>query len=123
MDKLRILVVDDNDAAANGLVRLLNALGTEATALYSPEEARDHLLQSPVDLVFIDIGMPTMSGHELIALLRSEGYERPAIALSGYGQPEDVERSRNAGFTGHYTKPIGVAELREILAAYSPVGA
>lgn len=119
MDRLRILVVDDNDAAADGLVRLLNALGAEAAALYSPLDARERLANDPVDLVFIDIGMPSMSGHELIALLRSEGFSSPAIALSGYGQPEDIERSKNAGFSGHYTKPIGVRELREILDSYA----
>lgn len=123
MEKLRILVIDDNDAAADGLVRLLNALGAEAQALYYPLEARERLLQNPVDLLFIDIGMPALSGHELIALLRSEGYAGPAIALSGYGQPEDLERSKNAGFTGHYTKPIGARELRSILDMFSVVPA
>jgi len=112
------LVVDDNEAAASGLVRLLNALGCDAHPAYGPEEARTFLAVNAIDLVFIDIGMPVMNGHELIALLRSEGFEAPAIALTGYGLDEDKQLAEKAGFTDHYTKPIGVKELREALSRY-----
>ena len=116
--KARVLVIDDNEAAANALVRLLNALTCDAAAIYDPEHARDFLRTHPIDLVFIDIGMPTMNGHELIALLRSDGFVTPAIALTGYGLLEDKDRARDAGFTDHYTKPIGVAEIKEIMTRY-----
>lgn len=120
LPKARILVVDDNEAAASGLVRLLNALGCDAHPAFGPEDARTFLETNTVDLTFIDIGMPVMNGHELIALLRSEGFETPAIALTGYGLEEDKLRAEKAGFTDHYTKPIGVKELREVLARYLP---
>lgn len=120
LPKARILVVDDNEAAASGLVRLLNALGCDAHPAFGPEDARTFLEANTVDLTFIDIGMPVMNGHELIALLRGEGFEAPAIALTGYGLEEDKQRAEKAGFTDHYTKPIGVKELREALARYLP---
>ena len=120
LKKSRILVVDDNLAAADALVRLLKALGCDAAAIYNPEQAREFLKTHTIDLAFIDIGMPTMTGHELIAHLRTDGFEAPAIALTGYGLVEDKERAQEAGFTDHYTKPIGVKELREALSKHVP---
>lgn len=112
-----ILVVDDNVAAADALVRLLKALGSPAHAIYSPHDAVQHLRTEEVRLAFIDIGMPEMDGHELIRLLRNEGYEGPAYALSGYGSEDDRERAIEAGFTGHLTKPAGAADIKKVLDA------
>ena len=114
----RILVVDDNQAAADGLVKLLRALGEDAFAVYTGADARTQVEGTEVELAFIDIGMPDMNGLELIALLRSDGFIAPAIALSGYGLEEDKRNAVNAGFTAHLTKPIGIAEIKETLATY-----
>ena len=111
-----ILVVDDNQAAADALARLLKALGATASAVYGPHSAIEYIESNDdVSLAFIDIGMPDMDGHALIAQLRATGFDAPAFALSGYGAEDDRERSREAGFTGHLTKPVGAKEIKEVL--------
>lgn len=114
----RVLVVDDNEAAADTMVQLLDALGFEAKALYHPGEVKDYLAQYPVDVAFFDIGMPEMDGYELVRLIRREGNTSlPIIALSGYGQEDDKRKAKEAGFTSHLTKPAGMNDLREALAS------
>jgi len=113
-----ILVVDDNQAAADALVRLLRALGEEAQAVYGPQEALEHVKDAPVALAFIDIGMPDMDGYELIHTLRDTGFTSPAFALSGYGRDDDRDQAREAGFTGHLTKPTGAKEIQEVLETH-----
>lgn len=113
-----ILVVDDNQAAADALVRLLKALACQATAVYGPNEAIAYLRNNSVDLAFVDIGMPDMDGHSLMRILRNEGYEGPAFALSGYGSEDDRERALEAGFTGHLTKPAGAKDIKDVLDAH-----
>jgi len=119
MNTPHILVVDDNVAAADGLVRLLKALGQPAQAVYAPEDALEYEDRKHVALAFVDIGMPDMDGFELIGRMRQDGFGAPAYSLSGYGQEEDRLRAREAGFTDHLTKPIGAAELREVLSIQS----
>jgi signal transduction histidine kinase/CheY-like chemotaxis protein len=113
----KILVVDDNQAAADSLVRLLIALGWEdAHALYDARSVLSYLEKNTVDTIFLDVGMPDMDGYELVKRLREEGYpDLPVIALTGYGLPEDKQKALEAGFTAHLTKPIGTRELREVL--------
>ncbi len=118
-DTAHILVIDDNTAAADGLVRLLKALGHAAHALYAPEDALAYEARERVMLAFVDIGMPGMDGYELIERLRADGFDAPAFALSGYGQEEDRLRAREAGFTDHLTKPIGASELRDVIAVHA----
>jgi len=117
-DASHILVVDDNQAAADALVRLMKALGTSAVAVYGPHEAIEHAREGDVRLAFVDIGMPDMDGHSLMRILRNEGYEGPAFALSGYGGEDDRERAAEAGFTGHLTKPASVKDIKDVLDAY-----
>ncbi|KND50883.1 MAG: two-component system, cell cycle response regulator DivK [Parcubacteria bacterium C7867-007] len=112
----KLLVVDDNQAAADGLVRLLNALGWDASALYTGKEVLEHVRIYTPDLVFIDIGMPDMSGHDVIVGLRAHGFTFPAVALTGYGQAEDKEKALAAGFNAHLTKPAGMEEFKTVLA-------
>jgi signal transduction histidine kinase/CheY-like chemotaxis protein len=117
----KILVVDDNQAAADSLVRLLIALGWEdAHALYDGRSVLPYLKQHKVDTIFLDVGMPDMNGYELVTLLRERGYaDLPIIALTGYGLPEDKQKALDAGFSAHLTKPIGTRELREALGGES----
>ncbi|HYE23191.1 MAG TPA: response regulator [Candidatus Paceibacterota bacterium] len=118
-DSSHILVVDDNQAAADALVRLMRALGSSAIAVYGPHEAIEHARKSVVQLAFVDIGMPDMDGHALIRILRNEGFEGPAFALSGYGGEDDRERAAEAGFTGHLTKPASMKDIKEVLDEYA----
>jgi signal transduction histidine kinase/CheY-like chemotaxis protein len=113
----KILVVDDNQEAADSLVRLLVALGWQDTsALYDARHVLPYLEQQHVDTIFLDVGMPYMNGYELARLLREQGYtDLTIIALTGYGLPEDKQKALDAGFSVHLTKPIGTRELREVL--------
>ena len=113
----KILVVDDNKVAADSLVRLLDALGWQAVAVYSGVETIEFLEKRVVDLVFLDIGMPEMSGYELIRILRQNDKfkDLPIIAVTGYGLEDDKIKAIQSGFNAHITKPIGARDLREIL--------
>jgi CheY-like chemotaxis protein len=114
----KVLVVDDNEAAADTMVQLLDALGFEAKALYHPGEVAQYLRQHTVDVAFFDIGMPEMDGYELVKLIRKSGNTKlPIIALSGYGQEDDKRKAKEAGFTSHLTKPAGMNDLRAALAS------
>ncbi|MBU2103892.1 response regulator [Patescibacteria group bacterium] len=110
-----ILVIDDNQAAADGIVRLLKALKWSASAQYGGKQALEYLKDNHVDFAFIDIGMPDMDGHATVVAIRAAGHEFPAIALTGYGQQEDIDKALAAGFTAHLTKPVGVEEIRASL--------
>jgi CheY-like chemotaxis protein len=72
------------------------------------------------DVVMIDIGLPGMNGHDLARRIRSEenGASTLLVALTGYGFPEDCERSRRAGFDVHFVKPVAQEELRRVLATF-----
>lgn len=111
----RILVVDDNQQAADSLVKLLNKVGAQADALYSGEEALAHDL-SPYEFILLDIGMPRIDGFQLAKALRARGLTIPIIALSGYGMAEDKKKAEESGFSAHLTKPIGLKELNEMFA-------
>lgn len=115
-DMKKVLVVDDNQAAADSLVKLFRALQWDAEALYSGQALLDHLRSEVPAIVFVDIGMPDMNGYETIIAVRAEGYQMPAVALTGYGQADDKDKAIEAGFTAHLTKPVGVDEFRAVLA-------
>lgn len=113
----RILVVDDNHAAADSLVRLLNALSYAAKAFYSAHDVVEYLKEHEADIVFLDVGMPEIDGYMLVKLLREQGHDRlPIIAITGYGLEEDKKRAIEAGFTAHLTKPIGIKEINRIMS-------
>ncbi len=114
---VRVLVVDDNRDAADSLAFLLGTLGCDTAVAYSGEQALRVLQEHRPAVVLLDIGMPEMDGHEVARRIRKEpGFERVTlIALTGWGQQEDVERTRNAGFDHHLIKPADVAALETLL--------
>lgn len=120
----RILVIDDNEDAANSLVKLLNKLGSHAEAVYSGAEALAHKNLHDFNVILLDIGMPHMNGYEVIAAFRARGIPPPPIvALTGYGLREDKQKALDAGFSGHLTKPIGIKELSAMFRALLPTPA
>ncbi|WUR14669.1 PAS domain S-box protein [[Empedobacter] haloabium] len=115
---LRILVVDDNVDAAQMLAMLLESSGHEVAVEHSPSRALRHALARPPQLCLLDIGLPEMDGYELAARLRarSETAGVVLVAVTGYGQASDREKSLAAGFDHHLVKPIAMDRLRDILA-------
>ena len=114
--RLRILVVDDNQAASNSLAKLLTMKGHEARAVYSGEQGIFTAEVFMPDVIILDVGLPGMSGYEVAEKLRSKGFKNKIIALSGYGQPEDKQKAVDSGCDYHFTKPIAIAGLEDYLA-------
>ncbi len=114
-----VLVVDDNVDAATTLARLLKRLyGQEVRLAFDGPTAIEAALDARPDLVLLDIGMPGMDGYEVARRLRAlPGFERTLIvALTGWGQEKDRERSVRAGFDKHLVKPVDPSGLMDLLA-------
>ncbi|HVF60508.1 MAG TPA: GAF domain-containing protein [Thermoanaerobaculia bacterium] len=109
----RVLVVDDNVDAADGLAELLRTVGFEVRVAYDGPRALAVSQEFRPDVALLDIGLPLMDGYELARELREQAAGRPLrlIAVTGYGQESDRARSRAAGFDSHQVKPIGMETL------------
>jgi len=118
----RILVVDDNTDAAVSFAVLLEHQGHEVATAHDGEEAVAKARVLRPHIVFLDLGMPRMDGLEAAKHLRalSDGEPMTLVALTGWGQKRDHERTREAGFDWHLLKPIDGNELDRILAASPP---
>jgi PAS domain S-box-containing protein len=113
----RILVVDDNRDAADVLQALLEAHGHTVLVAYDAAEALKRGPGFGADVALLDVGLPVMDGYELARRLREScGPEGPRlVALTGYGQAGDRDRSRQAGFAEHLVKPVEAATLLNLL--------
>jgi CheY-like chemotaxis protein len=110
-----ILVVDDHDDTLRSMKLLLSRLGYEVLAAENMSEALHIAEHQHFDFLLSDIGLPDGSGLELLKRIRSIR-EVPALALSGFGMDEDIERSRDAGFVDHLTKPVSIDRLQAAIA-------
>jgi CheY-like chemotaxis protein len=117
--RLRILVVDDNRDTADSLQMLLHVMQHEIRTAYDGVEAVSCAKAFEPDVVFLDIGLPKMSGYEVAQTLRRlQGERRPTlIAISGWGQEADRNRSQESGFDRHLVKPVDPAEIFSLLHA------
>jgi len=113
----RVLVVDDNRDAAQSLALILNMMGLTTRVAASGPEALAALPQFRPQLVFLDIGMPEMDGHEVARAIRAMTDWRglTLVAVTGWGQEEDRRKSQQAGFDHHLIKPIDVRALEAFL--------
>jgi PAS domain S-box-containing protein len=118
MRALRVLVVDDNKDGADTMELLLQSMGQEVCTVYDGASAIAVARTFRPEVVFMDIGMPEMSGYEVArAILDSEPEVKPVlVAVTGWGQEADKGRSDEAGFRHHFIKPVSVDTLREVLA-------
>lgn len=117
---LRILVVDDNEDAADMLSHLLECWGHEVQVAYSGARAIEVARDFSPEVGFVDIGMPGMNGYETARALRAipELGALRLIALTGYAQDSDVEAAAQAGFDHHLAKPVRTPSLRDLLAGH-----
>jgi signal transduction histidine kinase/AmiR/NasT family two-component response regulator len=115
---IRILIVDDNRDAATMLAMLLQLSGHETYAAHDGLEAVEASTRLQPDLILLDIGMPRLNGYEAARRIREQhddGGCPMLVALSGWGQDEDRQRSENAGFDAHLVKPVDEIALHALL--------
>jgi CheY-like chemotaxis protein len=115
---LRILVADDNKDAAETLTMLLELMGHQVRHANDGDEAVRMAAEFDPQLVLLDIGMPKLNGYEVCRQLRSHagGTARTIIAVTGWGQPHDLEKSHDAGFDHHLVKPVDTQRLLQLIA-------
>jgi PAS domain S-box-containing protein len=115
----RVLVVDDNKDSATSLGMLLKYLGSEVQVAHDGATALATIEGFRPDVVLLDLGMPGMDGFEVARRIRNrvDFNNIMLIALTGWGQSEDRERTRNAGFDHHLVKPADITALRSLLTA------
>jgi CheY-like chemotaxis protein len=111
-------VVDDNVDTANGMGRLFSLLGNKVEVSHDGPGAIAAARSLEPDFVLLDIGLPGMDGYDVAAILRSEPScaSTVIIAISGYGQDSDRQRSREAVFDYHLVKPVDFKSLVALMA-------
>jgi CheY-like chemotaxis protein len=113
----RILIVDDNADSANSLAQVLGLDGHVAEPVYSGAEALQWAVAFKPEVVLLDLGLPDIDGYEVARRLRAQPdfANVRIVALTGYGQSEDLRRTREAGFDHHLTKPLDFGALARLL--------
>ena len=114
----RVLVVDDNIDAADSLRLVLDLQGHETEVAYDPGSALVAVERFAPDCVLLDIGLPDIDGYETARRIRAlpGGDRMRLIAVTGWGQQEDKQRARAAGFDAHLTKPVESSAISALLA-------
>jgi CheY-like chemotaxis protein len=115
----QVLLVEDNDDARESLRLLLESLGHRVVAASDGAEGLAQALRHPPEVALIDLGLPGMDGYEVARALRASpaGKAVTLIAVTGYGQAEDRQRSKEAGFDTHLVKPVSQSLLSSLIAA------
>ena len=112
----RVLVVDDNEDAANSLATLLEVMGYEVRTAYDGPEAIEAADQFQPAVALLDIGLPRLSGYDIARHVRERrGSGVLLVAITGWGQEDDRRRAREAGFDHHFTKPADFEVLLELI--------
>ncbi|MBT8103233.1 MAG: response regulator [Woeseia sp.] len=121
----KVLVVEDNENARDGLCQLLQLWGHEVLEAADGKEALALFRSERPDIALVDIGLPQVSGYEVATTVRKEvaldGVQ--LVALTGYGQESDRQRAMDAGFDSHIVKPANVKDLIAVLGEPSGVSA
>jgi two-component system CheB/CheR fusion protein len=114
----RVLLVEDDPETLDALCELLTTEGAVVTAASDAKQALERASTASFDLVISDIAMPDMDGLQLISELRRREHSArwPAIAVSGFGRPDDTVKAKAAGFDAHLAKPLSIDALHETFA-------
>jgi signal transduction histidine kinase/CheY-like chemotaxis protein len=114
-----LLVVDDNRDAADATAALLELVGYHVRVAYHPDSALQLLSGFRPDAALLDIGLPGMSGYELAAAMRGPPHRFTGllVAVTGYGDQNDIAQALRSGFDAHLTKPVGAQVLLDLLAS------
>jgi len=114
---LKILIIDDNRDLAEIICELIGFLGYETESAHNGADGIAKARELQPDVIICDIGLPGISGYEVAKLIRKDAdlQDTFLIALSGYAQPEDIEKSKEAGFDRHLAKPVSLETLQMFL--------
>jgi len=112
---LRVLLVDDNETAADSMSELLALRGYDVEVAYSGAQAIEKARTFRPQVSILDIGMPDLDGYEVAISLRKQKFPCVYIALTGYGQIHDKNKATAAGFNYHLTKPASIKEIDALL--------
>jgi PAS domain S-box-containing protein len=115
---VRVLIVDDNIDSALTMAQVLEMLGYETRTVHDGLEAVTAAQAFAPDVVVLDIGLPRINGHEAARRIRQlpGGRDMMLVALSGWGQEDDLRKSGAAGFDRHFVKPVDLHALMEVVA-------
>ena len=114
----RVVIIDDNEDAANTMALLIASLGGQPKVAYDGERGIDAVVAHRPDVVLLDIGMQPLDGYETCRRLREKvGRDVMIVALTGWGQLQDKTKATEAGFDAHLTKPADPVRLRSLLAS------
>lgn len=118
----RVLLIEDNTDAAESLREVLELEDHDVAVAYSGPDGLAKARAFRPDFILCDIGLPGMDGYEVARVMRADPTLRGTclVALSGYALPEDIERSREAGFDRHIAKPPSLQAIEELLARAGP---
>ena len=113
----RILIIDDNVDSADSLAMMLRMSDHDVQTVYSGQSALAAAIEYEPSIVLLDIGLPEVDGYEIARQLRQRPEFKAVwlIAITGYGQDADLQRSRDAGFDHHLVKPVDPQKLEELL--------
>jgi signal transduction histidine kinase/ActR/RegA family two-component response regulator len=119
--RCRLLVADDNQDSAESLAMVMRMWGYEVHLAHTGTRALELALQERPEACILDIGMPGLNGYEVASRIRSEPWARQVLllAVTGWGQSEDVTRAREAGFDHHMTKPVDLARVDALLLEHA----
>jgi CheY-like chemotaxis protein len=107
----KVLVVDDNNDAADTMEALLTMEGFSVSVAYDGAAAVEKVRTDPPNVVLMDIGMPRMDGYQAARLIRSQASQITLIALTGWGQLLDKQKAEEAGFDYHFVKPVDLPTI------------
>ena len=115
----RVLVIDDNRDAADGMALLIELMGVTAQVAYDGSSALEAAAAFRPDVVLLDLGMPGVDGYDVCRALREQpgGQDLSIVAVTGWGQERDRRRTVDAGFDAHLTKPVGIEQIEQLLVA------
>lgn len=112
-----ILVVEDDADSADSLALLLEHWNHRVSVAYGGSQALEVFRRDRPTVVLLDIGLPDMDGYEVARAMKREDPAAVLVALTGFGDDQDRDAAREAGFDRHFTKPVDVLRLQAMLAS------
>lgn len=113
----RVLLVDDDASLVSLLAHALDRRGISTSVAHSAEEALERCVAFRPQIALLDLGLPTLDGHELGVRLRSSlAGDVALVALTGFDEPWSRRRSQELGFAAHLIKPVSLPALRRLIA-------